>query len=89
MVWNLLFLEFVSLLLSSVEFVNAGSFEKSFFTSIEWVTFETGFYFEFFSLNGTECFKAVTARTDDLNLMGIWVDILFHRKKICRGRLIR
>lgn len=84
-----LFLEFFCFLLASVEFINAGSFEEPFFPGIEGMAFQTGFDFEFLSLDGTEGLEAVSARTDNLYRMRFWVDILFHRKKICRFRLIR
>lgn len=84
-----LFLQAFGLLLPSVEFVDAGSLEKPFFPGIEGVAFQASFHFEFLSLDGTEGLEAVSARTDDLYLMRFRVDILFHRKKICRFRLIR
>lgn len=77
-----LLLEFFSLLLSCVELVDAGRFEESLFTSVERVALEAGFYLHFVTLDSTEGFEAVSARTDYLDLVVIWVDILFHRKKI-------
>ena len=53
------------------------------------MAFHAGFHFEFLIPDGTEGLEAVSARTGNLDLARFWVDILFHRKKICRFRLIR
>ena len=84
-----LFLELFRFLLSCVKLVDARSLKKSFFPSVEWVTVLACFHFELSSLDSAESFKAVSARTAYLNCIGIWMDILFHKKKICRFRLIR
>ena len=81
-----LFPEALCLLLTSVEFVDAGCLENTLLTSIERVTLHAALHLDIL-VEGALGSEGVSTRTDNLNVVKLRMNSFFHRKGVCRVSL--
>ena len=73
-------IEWLSLFLSSVEFVHRACLQECLLSGIKRMTLRTCFDTYLISRDSTSCFKCIATRAYDLHRLIFWMNIFFHKK---------